>query len=85
MRPFRFRTLATVCALAALPGLALATDLVNAWRAAERNDREHAVARAAQAAAQPRRDQAAALWRPERDTDEALAETVRWYRREGWL
>ncbi len=26
-----------------------------------------------------------ALWRPERDTDEALAETVRWYRREGWL
>ena len=51
MRPFRFRTLATVCALAALPGLALATDLVNAWRAAERNDREHAVARAAQAAA----------------------------------
>jgi uncharacterized protein YbjT (DUF2867 family) len=27
----------------------------------------------------------AALWRPERDTDDALAETVRWYRREGWL
>ncbi len=26
-----------------------------------------------------------ALWRPERDTDDALAETVRWYRREGWL
>ena len=25
------------------------------------------------------------LWHPERDTDEALAETVRWYRREGWL
>lgn len=25
------------------------------------------------------------LWRPERDTDDALAETVRWYRREGWL
>ena len=27
----------------------------------------------------------ATLWRPERDTDDALAETVRWYRREGWL
>lgn len=27
----------------------------------------------------------AAIWRPEHDTDEALAETVRWYRREGWL
>ena len=25
------------------------------------------------------------LWRPERETDDALAETVRWYRREGWL
>ena len=74
MRPFRFRTLATVCALAALPGLALATDLVNAWRAAERNDREHAVARAAQAAAQPRRDQAAALWRP----GVALTATAGW-------
>lgn len=27
----------------------------------------------------------ATLWRPERDTDDALAETVGWYRREGWL
>lgn len=27
----------------------------------------------------------AELWRPELDTDDALAETVRWYRREGWL
>ncbi|BBB10864.1 SDR family oxidoreductase [Sphingopyxis sp. FD7] len=27
----------------------------------------------------------ATIWRPEQDTDEALAETVRWYRREGWL
>ena len=25
------------------------------------------------------------LWHPGRDTDDALAETVRWYRREGWL
>lgn len=27
----------------------------------------------------------AALWKPGLDTDAALAETVRWYRREGWL
>ncbi len=27
----------------------------------------------------------AALWRPERDTNDALVETVHWYRREGWL
>lgn len=27
----------------------------------------------------------AALWQPCLDTDTALAETVRWYRREGWL
>lgn len=44
--------------------LAQATGLVDAWRAAVQYDREHAVARAAHAAAQPRRDQAAALWRP---------------------
>ncbi|HMO74890.1 MAG TPA: NAD(P)H-binding protein [Sphingopyxis sp.] len=25
------------------------------------------------------------LWRPELDTGEALAETVRWYRKQGWL
>ena len=25
------------------------------------------------------------LWRPERDTETALAETAHWYRREGWL
>lgn len=25
------------------------------------------------------------LWRPELDTDDALVETVRWYRNEGWL
>ena len=25
------------------------------------------------------------LWHPERDTGDALAETVRWYRGEGWL
>ena len=43
---------------------AMATGLVEAWRAALRHDKEYAVARAAHAAAQPRRDQAAALWRP---------------------
>ncbi len=41
-----------------------ATDLVEAWQAAWQHDRELAVARAAHGAAQPRRDQAAALWRP---------------------
>jgi len=53
-----------VLALAALPGLAGATDLLQAWQAAQQHDRELAVARAAHAAAQPQRDQAAALWRP---------------------
>lgn len=43
---------------------ARATDLIEAWQAAWQNDRELAVARAAHGAAQPRRDQAAALWRP---------------------
>lgn len=43
---------------------ASAADLLQAWQAATQHDRSHAVARAAHAAAQPRRDQAAALWRP---------------------
>jgi outer membrane protein len=43
---------------------ASAAGLVEVWQAAAQNDAEHAVARAAQATAQPRRDQAAALWRP---------------------
>ncbi|MFO1233275.1 MAG: TolC family protein [Paenacidovorax caeni] len=58
------RPLALACALAALPGLAAATDLLQAWQAAQQHDRTLAVARAAHAAAQPQRDQAAALWRP---------------------
>lgn len=41
-----------------------AVDLMEAWRSALRSDKEYAVARAAHGAAQPRRDQAAALWRP---------------------
>lgn len=58
---------AILCALllaAALPAAAQATDLLQAWQAAQSHDRELAVARAAQAAAQPQRNQAAALWRP---------------------
>ncbi len=57
-----FRT--TLLALACSAPAAWATDLLQAWQAAQQNDRELAVARAAQATAQPRRDQAAALWRP---------------------
>lgn len=61
MRPlFRTALLALACSAPA----AWATDLLQAWQAAQQNDRELAVARAAQATAQPRRDQAAALWRP---------------------
>ena len=44
--------------------VAMAAGLMEAWQAAMQNDKEYAVARAAHAAAQPRRDQAAALWRP---------------------
>lgn len=48
--------------LAAQPAFAL--DLVESWQAALQHDREFAVARAASLTAQPRRDQATALWRP---------------------
>ncbi|MBS0465728.1 MAG: TolC family outer membrane protein [Proteobacteria bacterium] len=41
-----------------------ATDLLQAWQAAEQHDRELAVARAAHAAADPQRRQASSLWRP---------------------
>lgn len=50
--------------LAGMVRTAAATDLVEAWNGALQNDSEHAVARAGHAAAQPRRDQATALWRP---------------------
>ncbi|OJX32772.1 MAG: transporter [Burkholderiales bacterium 68-12] len=50
--------------LLAAAGAAQATGLLPAWQAAAQNDRDHAVARAAHATAQPRRDQAGALWRP---------------------
>ncbi|QTD44151.1 TolC family protein [Ottowia testudinis] len=48
--------------LAALP--AAAQDLAAVWRAAEQHDRTLAVARAEHAAAQTKREQAQALWRP---------------------
>ncbi len=57
--PFAAALLALVCSAPAG-----ATDLLQAWQAAEQHDRGHAVARAAHATAQPRRDQATALWRP---------------------
>ena len=41
-----------------------AADLIDVWQAAVQNDKTYAAGRAAQATAQPRRDQAAALWRP---------------------
>ncbi|MBS0508027.1 MAG: TolC family protein [Proteobacteria bacterium] len=41
-----------------------ATDLLQAWQAAQTNERELAVARAAHASADPQRRQADALWRP---------------------
>ncbi|MEP7302985.1 MAG: hypothetical protein ABI699_15845 [Caldimonas sp.] len=56
--------LALPLALACQAGTAGAIDLIDAWQAAVQNDRIYAVGRAAQATAQPRRDQAAALWKP---------------------
>lgn len=56
-------TLAMVLALGTAQA-AFATELSEVWQAAWQNDRDYAVARAAQAAAQPRREQSAALWRP---------------------
>ena len=61
-QPLRWSLLAVACAAAV--STAGAADLLQAWQAAAQHDRSHAVARAAHAAAQPRRDQAAALWRP---------------------
>lgn len=47
------------------PAPATAIGLVDAWLAARANDRDFAVARATQSAAQPRRDLAASMWRPQ--------------------
>ncbi|HNM41344.1 MAG TPA: TolC family protein, partial [Giesbergeria sp.] len=54
----------SLLALALAAPTARATDLLQAWQAAQQNDRELAVARAAQATAQPLREQARSLWRP---------------------
>jgi outer membrane protein len=51
-------------AMALFAQTATATDLLEIWRAAAQNDKTYAVDSAARAAAQPRRDQAAALWKP---------------------
>ena len=60
----RFR-LALVCALVAAPWPpARATDLVDAWRAAQQHDLDDIAGRAAWQAGASRRDQAHALWRP---------------------
>lgn len=49
-------------AVAAQP--ALATDLLDAWRAAQQNDLEYSAARSAREAGVARREQGASLWRP---------------------
>ncbi len=56
--------LAVGAGVLALPAAVAAQDLMTVWRAAEQHDRGLAVARAEHGAAQTRREQAAALWRP---------------------
>ena len=51
-------------ALAGVAAPAAATDLIDAWRAAQRHDLDFAVSRAAQQSGEARRGQAGALWRP---------------------
>lgn len=63
LQPFRCTVLALSVWASGLPA-AQATNLLDVWQAAQQHDREHAVARAAHASAQPQRDQATALWRP---------------------
>ena len=57
-------TLSLALAFACQAHSATAADLIDVWQAAVQNDKTYAAGRAAQATAQPRRDQAAALWRP---------------------
>ena len=57
-------TLTVALAAACLAPTARAAGLVDIWQAATQNDKTLAVRNAAHAAAQPKRDQAAALWRP---------------------
>ena len=51
-------------ALAGVVAPAGATDLTDAWRAAQQHDLDFAVSRAAQQSGLARRSQAGALWRP---------------------
>jgi outer membrane protein len=62
--PRRSVRLTLALATALFAHAAGATDLLEVWRAAAQNDKSYAVDSAAHAAAQPRRDQAAALWKP---------------------
>ena len=57
-------SLAVGLALACQTPAATAADLIDVWQAALQHDKSYAVGRAAQATAQPRRVQAAALWKP---------------------
>lgn len=50
--------------LAGVANPAAATDLIDAWRAAQQHDLDFAVSRAAQQSGEARRGQASALWRP---------------------
>lgn len=68
MRPSRWRhrwgAALSIVLLGAATLPAGATDLLDAWRAAQQHDLDHAAARAGQQSAAARRGQAAALWRP---------------------
>lgn len=59
-----FKAALSAAWLAALAVPAGATDLMDAWRAAQRNDLDYAASRAAREAGATRRIQAGALWRP---------------------
>lgn len=58
------KTLLALSLAALMLPSAQALDLLQAWQAAQAQDRGLAVAQAVQQAAEPRREQAAALWRP---------------------
>lgn len=63
-RLHRLATTLSMALLATIAARAGATDLIDAWRAAQQHDLDHAAARSSQQAAATRRDQASALWRP---------------------
>jgi outer membrane protein len=65
MAPLLRAARALACATLLVAGVpAGATDLVDAWRAAQQHDLDYSAARAAWEAGGSRRDQAHALWRP---------------------